>query len=73
MFIIYSIIKNQIKIKHRLVSKVPKVTIKCKENDNNAAKNASSYRILLLKRLETKFRQQQTQERYMCKYLATSL
>ena len=39
MFTTYSIVKNKIKIKYRLVSKVLKLTLKCKENYNNAAKN----------------------------------
>ena len=39
MFIIYSIVKKIIKIKYRLVSKVLELTVKCKENYNNAAKN----------------------------------
>ena len=39
MFIIYSIVKNKVKITYRLVSKVLKLTVKYKENYNNAAKN----------------------------------
>ena len=75
MFIIYSIVKNKIKIRHRLVSKVLELTIKCKENDN-VAKNVLSYRILFFKHFETKhlrFVCNIPQERHTCRYIAISL
>ena len=76
MFIIYSIVKDKIKIKYRLVCKVLKLTNKCKESYNSAAKYVLRYRILLLKHFETnhlKFICNKPQEKRMCKYIAASL